>query len=478
MVIWRPHYHYAPQSNWMSDPNGLVWHNGLWHLYYQYNPYGDEWGHMSWGHATSEDLVHWQEKPVAIRENDRHMIFSGSAVTGPDGRIMAAYTGAVCGAVEHQAQFLVVSNNGGTSFAEAGAPAIDEGRPDLRDPKLFWHAPSERWIMLLVRANESCAVLYGSRDLVSWDYLSQIGPFNLPGDVWECPDLIELAVEDGGKRWLFKVDILQVDPAHLGSGAIALCGIFDGAIFTPDTDERDSPHWQWVDHGRDFYAAVGWNNVPRGDDGYYWIGWMGNHRYQKYLPFTGWRGAMSLARRLSLRPKNNIYQLIQQPVVPKGFGKACVSMRTLNLMAGAQMMLGKDLPRALCVRICIEAGIGDLIMDAGGGRLILHFDQPAQTIAFDRSACGYLHDNEDFGRQMTAKWMDSARPVEIWIDDHSIEIFADDGATVITAQTFLAKGALALCVVAQDICRLSQIEAHEIYLEEGYVHDVIAVNHG
>ncbi len=447
MATWRPHFHYTPEANWLSDPNGLVWHKDQWHLYYQHNPLGDKWGHMSWGHAVSKDLITWQELPVAISENEHHMIYSGSAVIGSDGNIVAAYTGATRSQPGNQSQYLVKSENDGASFSLASEPAIDEDRSDFRDPKLFWHRETGQWKMVSVRANSNCAVIYGSDDLQEWTLLSQIGPFDLPGQIWECPELMNLPIEDGGHRWWFKVDLLEVDDHHLGSGAIAMTGHFDGKNFLPDGHVNRNPYWQWVDHGRDFYAAVGWNGGPAGDNARYWIGWMGNHRYQADLPSTGWCGAMSLVRTLQLRENDGRWQLVQRPVVDKAGFEQVVAKREFSLSLDEKYILGSGLSRALSVGLSLYSGTINLIIRSVSSDLVVKLDIPNRQIILDRSQCGTLNDHDDFCRPMIAEWQSPKIGIEIWIDDHSIEIFADSGATVLTAQTFHSPGPLQLILV-------------------------------
>lgn len=307
----RPRYHLTPPDHWLSDPNGLVWHDGYWHAYYQHNPHGEEWGHMSWGHARSRDLVEWQHSPVAIADNSAWFIFSGCALVDPDNRagfgpgaVIAAYTAAAIDG-SRQWQNLAISRDGGKSFVDDDRnPLLDLGLKEFRDPNILWHQPSSQWIMVVAFSAEHRAALYGSTDLRQWRHLSDVGPWDVQGEVWECPMLIELPIEGSDDtRWLFKVDALH---GAAGSGSLALGGLFDGRSFHPDGG------WQMVDGGRDFYAAVPWHE-PRDADGRpCWIGWTGNHGYQSTLPRRSWRGAMSSPRRLSWRRGGNGFKLIQQ----------------------------------------------------------------------------------------------------------------------------------------------------------------------
>lgn len=296
----RPTYHYTPQSNWLSDPNGLVHDGERWHMFYQYNPYGEDWGHMSWGHAVSHDLAQWRELEPALLDDDGHMIFSGSAVIDADnsagfgsGTMVALYTAAANGSSPHQSQALAYSQNKGTSWSRySGNPVLDLNLEDFRDPYVFRHEPTSSWIMVVVKSNEQIAQIYRSRNLVDWQLASEIAAGSAPGRVWECPTLVELPIcGTGSARWLFKVDALHDAP---GAGALYLIGHFDGHCFVRDGE------WKVIDQGRDFYAAIAWNG-PRDEAGRpAWIGWMGNHAYQHDFPKRGWRGVMSAPRRMGL----------------------------------------------------------------------------------------------------------------------------------------------------------------------------------
>ena len=320
---WRPRWHFSPQRHWINDPNGLVWFEGVYHLYYQYNPFGDQWGHMSWGHAESTDLIHWQERPVAIPEDERASIFSGSVVVDThhtsgfgDGRtpvLVAIYTGCLRRPEGGQAQELAYSTDRGRTWTKYEAnPVLDLGLRDFRDPKVFWHAPTSRWIMLAVVPDAHQVRFYASPDLRRWHELSR---FDQPLDgqgIWECPDLIERPVVGGAPgetAWMLKVDVFEGHPSK-GSGARLFFGHFDGTRF--DAQPSNAP--LWADWGADFYAALSWANLPPSPDRAVWIGWMNCHRYAKHLPTSPWRGSMSVPRELSLHRDAGGLHLRQMPV--------------------------------------------------------------------------------------------------------------------------------------------------------------------
>ncbi len=450
---FRPRYHFTARRNWLNDPNGLVWHAGEWHLFYQYNPHGDRWGHMSWGHAVSRDLVRWEELPVAIPEDDQHMIFSGSAVIDAHGvaghgkdAMIALYTGAGRGEDATQVQCLAASTDRGRSFAKDPAnPVLDLGLKDFRDPKVFWHGPTARWVMATVRSTENRAELFASRDLRQWDHLSFVGPFDAPGELWECPDLIELPVEGGGTGWLFKVDLIRCTDRP-GSGTLVIAGDFDGATFTPEADGAGRPILGWADRGSDFYAAISWDNTPRR----VWIGWMNCHDYAAITPTAPWRGAMTVPRSLSLRRIDGALRLVQQPVE----ALEALRGRAVPIEGQAWQWPSRHFEVDLAVSLS-TAPCRLRLEDAKGQAVTIAYDPKAQALVVDRSGAGPLTDNPVYAAPMIAP-LSPAKGVlglRILADSCSLEIFADDGATVLTLQHFLAEGPCSLSIEGGEVVR-------------------------
>lgn len=414
----RPRYHYAPRANWLSDPNGLIRIGGLWHLFYQHNPHGEDWGHMSWGHAISRDLAEWEELPLALLEDERHAIFSGCAVLDRHGAagfgagaLIAAYTGASKDP-PHQSQCLAFSHDDGASWTKfAGNPVLDLGMADFRDPNIVWHEPTAQWVMLTVLSAENRALLHGSTDLRHWTELSSIGPFDLPGGVWECPALVELPVEGLDEtRWMFKVDTMVDGP---GSGALAVFGTFDGRDFVADRTPSGAIDWQTVDLGRDFYAAVPWHEAPDAAGRPCWIGWMGNHGYQSNLPQRGWRGMMSLPKRLSLRRTPEGHTLVQdvEPSIATRFdAQGTRSGQFAELIDSAARLCFAKRPQS-----------GHLSISGGdGSQMSVHFDEAG--LRLDRSA-GF---HEHFDAPVTVP-LDSG-PLTFWLDAGTVEIESARGA--------------------------------------------------
>lgn len=426
----RPQYHYAAAANWLSDPNGLVYHQGEWHLFYQYNPYGEDWGHMSWGHAVSSDLARWTELPVAIPETDQAMIFSGSAVSDPAGAagfgrdaLIALYTAAAAHGPARQDQSLAFSTDRGRTWQHyAGNPVLDRGLADFRDPNVFWHDATRRWIMAVALSAENRALLYASHDLKQWDELSVIHGTGAPGRIWECPLLIELPVEGTEeRRWLFKVDVLHEGP---GSGAIYQTGTFDGIRFRPDGTGME-PRWQVADHGRDFYAAIAWHE-PRDAQGRpAWIGWMGNHAYQGQLPRQGWRGAMSLPRRLSLVRAKGGYAL-RQELEPAVIAKVPVAMLDQTRIGQAARL---DLP-----------GQDNYLLAVGDadGRLLQIERRSDAVFVLRRDPVSPFLDT------VCRLALSVSRRLSLWLDGGSLELLDDAGQHALTLQHRLAGEQLTL----------------------------------
>lgn len=295
---YRPQVHYTPKRNWINDPNGLVYANGTYHLFYQYNPQGNGWGNMSWGHATSSDLLHWTEQSVALTRDALGDIFSGSAVVDKDNTagfgknaIVAIYTSA--GSAQQQS--IAYSTDGGNSFAKYdGNPVIASTSADFRDPKVFWYEAGSKWVMELATGNNHSIELWSSPDLKNWTKMSE---FTSSTDrcnkgQWECPDLFPLDYK-GNEKWVQLVSTNPGGPVS-GSGTMYFIGSFDGTRFIADQD-FDYP--LWLDYGSDNYAGVTWNNTS-GRRTY--IGWMNNWNYAGSVPATPWRSAFTLPRDLKL----------------------------------------------------------------------------------------------------------------------------------------------------------------------------------
>lgn len=312
----RPAYHFTPRRNWMNDPNGLVYHNGEYHLFYQHNPFRKDWGHMSWGHAVSDDLIRWQHLPIALHEELQNnlTIFSGSAVVdvnnrsgfGKDGKppILAIYTADYHPRWRLQNIHLAYSQDSGRTFIKYdGNPVLDVGDSKFGDPKVFWHPETDKWVMVNIRGeDQGRVVLYNSEDLKSWQYLSDFAAAEEAPGKWECPDLFPLAVDDDPNqiKWILKVN------STTGPVSKYFIGMFDGRRFHVDPD---FPEAYDLNVG-DVYAESTWNNVPDRDGRRILIGWIPQSPYQR----RAWTGMLSIPRALTLHCLGKQLRVCQSPV--------------------------------------------------------------------------------------------------------------------------------------------------------------------
>jgi fructan beta-fructosidase len=320
---YRPQVHFSPREHWTNDPNGLVYFRGEYHLFFQFNPFGDEWGHMSWGHAVSRDLLHWTELPVAIPEKKGEMVFTGSVVVDrqntsgfcrpKDECLVAVYTGYDDNPGKtRQTQNLAYSvDNGRTWTRYAGNPVIDLDLADFRDPSVSWDEKEQHWLMAVSLPKEHKIRFYSSRDLKQWTQLSDFGPAGDVAGDWECPDLVNIpGVGQEKGIWALKVGLNPGAPQG-GSGEQYFLGKFDGTGFAASTETGSHG---WTNYGKDDYCAISFNGLPR-DEKPVLIGWMNNWQYAAKLPTSPWRGQMSIPRRLSLVRDQTGIALKQEPVI-------------------------------------------------------------------------------------------------------------------------------------------------------------------
>lgn len=479
---WRPQFHFSPKKNWINDPNGLIWFEGEFHLFYQFNPYGDQWGHMSWGHAVSADLLHWQELPVAIPEDERVSIFSGSIVVDErnssgfgDGRsppLVAIYTGCLRRPEGGQAQEIAYSDDRGRSWTKYAAnPVLDLGLHDFRDPKVFWHAPTSRWIMAVVLPDARQVLFYSSSNLRDWSELSRFGAELAGQGIWECPDLFELPVigdADGTTAWVLKVDVFEGHPSQ-GSGARLFFGQFDGTRFVADAPAE--PHW--ADHGADFYAVLSWANLPIGQKRVVWIGWMNCHRYAKLIPTSPWRGAMSIPREVTLRRVNGKLTLLQQPVRElNNLRRDSFELNAMDVDRGTESCLPIQFDaRQVEIDMWVEAGdceeCGLLLRAGSGEETRVGLDRRRGTVFVDRSRSGFTPDDALFAGRREAPCANllsgQAVRLHVLLDWSSVELFVDGGEVVITEQIFPHEESLDLRLYADGgRARIEGFRAHEL----------------
>jgi levanase/fructan beta-fructosidase len=439
----RPGFHFTPGRHWMNDPNGLVHHDGVYHLFFQHNPDGDVWGNMSWGHATSPDLVHWTEHPVAIPYQDDEEIYSGSVVVdhhntsgfgvGDEPVLVAIYTSVYPGG--KQAQSLAHSTDGGATWTKyEGNPVLDRDSKAFRDPKVSWH-PKVGWVMVAVEAEAREIVFYRSADLREWDYLSTFGPFEGPDSLWECPDLFALPVDGDPDReaWVL---VVSLNPDHAGNGSATryFVGDFDGVTFTPSADG-----FRRLDWGRDLYAAVTFENAP--DSRRVLLGWMSNWDYAGSVPTSPWRGSMSLPRELALATVGGVVTLVQRPVAEldvldqPGFSAlpfTLVTPRSFEAVPPYRLDLAVD-------EISADAVVLDVLSGAGHTTRVT-YTPATERLTLDRTASGGTDFHPAFpsADSTTVPLRDGALRLQVYVDRGSVEVFAQDGSATLTSQVFTA----------------------------------------
>jgi fructan beta-fructosidase len=450
----RPQYHFTPRQNWMNDPNGLVYYDGQYHLFFQHNPYGNTWGNMSWGHATSTDLVHWKHQPIAIREEGNEMIFSGSAVVdekntsgfgeeGGKAPMVAIYTSHYEeGEGFNQAQSLAYSTDSGETWTKyEGNPVLDHETPDFRDPKVFRY--KDKWVMVVALSTEHKVQLYESQNLKEWSLMSEFGPAGATGGVWECPDLFELPVDGNPEdtRWVLEVDI---NPGAFsgGSGAQYFVGDFDGTTFTEDESVRDEGEALWVDYGKDFYAAITWNNVPSGRR--LWVGWMNNWSYANEIPTSPWRSAQSVPRKLKLRTIDGDPRLVQEPAEElEQLRQRHQRVEGLTVGSGEQSLSGEgisgkalELEATLSVSEANRAGFK--VRGGESQETVIGYDTESGEVYVDRTDAGKEDFSAAFPARMTAplRVEDGEVTLRVLVDWSSVEVFAQNGARILTSRIF------------------------------------------
>jgi fructan beta-fructosidase len=448
---WRPQFHFTPERNWMNDPNGLAFFDGEYHLFYQHNPFGDEWGHMSWGHAASPDLVHWQQLPLALAEEDGEMVFSGCVVADPDNTsglgeadkaaLVAIYT-AHRTRPQLQTQCLAFSLDRGRTWSRyAGNPVLDVGESNFRDPKVFWHDSTRRWIMVVSRPERRTLGFYCSPNLKDWAHLGDFGPAGSTAGIWECPDLFPLRDGgDGRERWVLVVSVGGGAPAG-GSGCQYFVGEFDGDRFTEDLPSREP---LWLDYGRDLYSFASWSGIPGSDGRRLGIGWMSNWDYAGEVPTSPWRGAMTVPRELTLRRTADGLRLCQRPVREIRFlstdgqqrrsltGETATEWLANLTRADGQAGLAVDFVPGEARRFGVRVRHGE------SEETTVTCDIAAGELALDRSRSGVCGFAPDFAGVHRAPigLRDGHLRLEFLCDASSVEVFANDGEIVITDVIF------------------------------------------
>ena len=432
---YRPQIHFTPAQNWMNDPNGMVYADGTYHLFYQYNPQGNDWGNMSWGHATSTDLMHWKEQAVAMTRDELGAIFSGSAVIDKDNTagfganaMVALYTsaGETGDVAGKQQQSIAYSTDGGKTFTRyTGNPVIKNNDDNLRDPKVFWHADSKQWVMALAKGWARGVEFYGSTNLTSWNHLSTF-VVDLPGRPnfqWECPDLIQM-----GNKWVLLVSVNPGGPI-LGSGMMYFVGDFDGKEFKADA--LDYP--LWLDYGMDNYAGVTWSNTG---DRKIMIGWMNNWSYAGAVPCTPWRSAMTLPRELKLTTFGG-KPLLCCPVVSE---VDKIASQWQNVSSEALPLDAKKSAYQLRINVGMDQNSTITLSNSKDEKFVIDIRSSDRTLTARRNAAtGRVDFNGSFSipsMQAPLNVEGNTVVVDLFVDQSSVEIVTQDGAMSMTNLVF------------------------------------------
>ncbi|GGP10026.1 glycoside hydrolase family 32 protein [Oceanobacillus neutriphilus] len=431
----RPQLHFTPKENWINDPNGLVYYEGEYHLFYQRNPHASDHADMHWGHATSTDLYHWEEHGIALAPDELGTIFSGSAVVDKDNTsgLFENVSGGLVAIFTHdgksQQQSIAYSEDKGRTWIKyEGNPVIPNTKiKDFRDPKVSWHEDSKQWIMVLACGDH--IQFYGSPNLIDWTYLSSFGkeyPSHI--GVWECPDLLYLPVENSSKKeWVLIVSI-NADGPNGGSAVYYFTGSFDGKEFHPNEKPEDA--LKWADTGKDFYAAVSWDNT----EDTYWIGWMNNWQYAGVVPVSPWRSAMSLVRKMSLNKIGGDLFLKQEPIITDN-NKEEKSYQNIDI----QNDTAKSYEISDTGQVDLQISKASASMEWGVKFVTdqdevfsLEVNKAEDTYTFYRTE-GLIDFSEDFPEKIKGSLHGlDIQELKVIIDRSSVEVFLNNGLSVST----------------------------------------------
>lgn len=445
---YRPAFHHSPLYGWMNDPNGMVYTDGRWHLYYQTNPYGSKWQNMTWGHSSSPDLINWEHHPVAIEPDGLGTIFSGSCAVdstnsagfGKDA-IIALYTSAAAS----QIQSLAWSNDGGMTFNKYPGNPVVTLESEARDPNMFWDKANNRWVLVLAHALEHEMLIFTSPDMKEWTLESAFGKgLGAQGGVWECPDLFPLKIDGtGDTKWVLLCNLNPGGPFG-GSGTQYFIGDFDGKTFTPDTDAQGNVPTKWLDHGKDHYATVSWSDAPDGRRTV--IGWMSNWQYAAEVPTKQFRSANTLPREMQLFRDTDGELYVASVPSPELEALRASTFRKPSSMSAGTKERKINLPTAndgICeILLTVDPRkASDVIMtlaNNAGEHVTITYDVDAQTLAFDRRKSGVTDFSQDFPAVTVTPVhsRDGLLNLRMFVDRASIELFANGGRAVMTNLVF------------------------------------------
>ncbi len=448
----RPQFHFSPEKGWMNDPNGLVYHNNIYHLFYQYYPDSTVWGPMHWGHATSNDLVHWKHQPIALYPDSLGYIFSGSAVVdernssgfqnGNGKPLVAIFTyhdmaKEKAGRIDRESQGIAYSNDKGNTWMKySGNPVLkNKGDKDYRDPKVFFHKESNRWIMPLAVGNH--LEIFSSSNLKDWTKESEFGKQEgAHGGTWECPDLFPLSTPDGKEKWVL---IQNMDRGSIngGSGTQYFIGQFDGKAFT---NENEPTKVLWLDYGADNYAGVTWFGAP--NNRRIFIGWMSNwDDYAALVPTRNWRSSMTIPREILLVNTVDGIRVSQQSVKELKKlrrEKVSVTQKTLSdSLTISTTHVEKELEISFDFSKSTSSSLGFVISNTLNEKVVIGYDKSKNEFFIDRTASGKINFSKKFSARHSAPYRaNGVLKIHAFIDTSSVEVFIDNGVIVMTELFF------------------------------------------
>lgn len=420
---YRPLYHHTPAYGWMNDPNGMFFKDGVWHLYFQHNPYGSQWENMTWGHSTSTDLIHWTFQGDPVQPDAWGSIFSGSSVVDKnntagfgENAIVALYTSAG----ENQTQSMAYSTDNGKTFTKYdGNPIITSNVPDFRDPHMFWNEDIKKWNMILAAGQQMN--IYSSDNLKDWKFESSFGAeYGSHGGVWECPDLMKMKVRGTDKeKWMLVCNINPGGPSG-GSATQYFVGDFDGHKFTCESKPEVT---KWMDYGKDHYATVTFDNAPNGR--HVALAWMSNWQYANQVPTLQYRSANSIPRDLGLfEYKGNTY---------------CSVTPSEEITAARSKKPSKSLSEACEMVVNLKGDATITLSNSKGEKVVMTYKAKDETFSMDRTLSGKTDFSRDFAAITTAPVYGKMNKLRIFIDKSSIEVFDNDGKMAMTNLVFPTK---------------------------------------
>ncbi len=489
--MYRPNFHFTPEKGWMNDPNGMFYNNGYYHLYFQHNPDDAKWGPMHWGHAISTDMITWKEQPIALFPDELGTIFSGSAVVDVDNTsgfseksktpVVAMFTyhdmeADKAGKIIDETQAIAYSLDEGLTFTKFdGNPVVENPNiPDFRDPKVNWDDEQKQWTMVLAAGQE--IMFYASKDLKNWELLSTFGEGigNHEG-VWECPDFFPLPVKGTEEtKWVLFVSINPGGP-NGGSATQYFVGDFDGKTFTIDKNfqkEQAKEHSFWIDHGRDNYAGVTWSNVRTAEGGKLYIGWMSNWLYANEVPTEKWRSTSTIARELGLIKESNTYRLVSNPVKElngyrgKKVADTAISIEGKTVLTTTKTVNLSKTEINFEIQDVTKGKYTFILSNSEGDELKFGYDAAEKQYFVDRNKSG----KTDFSERFTDRISMAPRTAgsthltgKIVLDKTSIELFYDNGQTVMTEIFFPNAPFEVLSILSdQEKFMINNLEIHEL----------------